>query len=294
MAKARPAINASLAELVTDVARDSRAPEVVQRVPVGKLRPGAHQPRRTFDEATLRDLAASIKEQGMLQPIVARPSEHGFEIVAGERRWRAATLAGVQDVPVIVRTFDDDQAADVAAIENLQREDLNVVDEVDAVVRVTARVMGWAVADVPRLLAAAERAGSAEELARLDELFSKLGRGAWRSYARNKLPVLNLPPDVLAAARAGLEYSKARVVGAVADEARRADLLELARSGATVEQLRAAVAPPPSEVPEARDRARRIGRVLTSWKRVEALPAAKRTRVERLLQQLEDLLRDDE
>ena len=110
---------------------DTRAPRLV---PVGQLHPGRLQPRRRFDPEALEALAASIRHQGILQPLVVRPlpdrREH-FEIVAGERRWRAAQLAQLHEVPVIVRALADRDALEVALIENVQREDLGPIEEAD-------------------------------------------------------------------------------------------------------------------------------------------------------------------
>lgn len=102
----------------------------VRTLPVDKLQRGVMQPRHDMRTEELEDLAESIRRQGIVQPIVARPlSQGGFEIVAGERRWRAAQMAGLQDVPVIVRDLSDADAAAIAIIENIQRADLNPMEE---------------------------------------------------------------------------------------------------------------------------------------------------------------------
>ena len=99
-------------------------------LPVEKLQRGAYQPRREFEAAALQTLADSIKAQGILQPIVARPSSNGhFEILSGERRWRAAQMAGLDRVPVVIKTVTDEAAIAIGLIENIQREDLNPVEE---------------------------------------------------------------------------------------------------------------------------------------------------------------------
>jgi ParB family chromosome partitioning protein len=99
-------------------------------LPVSALQPGKYQPRTRMDQEALNALAASIKAQGVMQPILVRPLPDGqHEIIAGERRWRAARLAGLAIVPVLVRNIPDQQALAVALIENIQREDLNVLEE---------------------------------------------------------------------------------------------------------------------------------------------------------------------
>ena len=98
------------------------------------------QPRRTFDEAALDELAASIAARGLIQPIVVRPHGHRFQIVAGERRWRAAQRARLHEIPAIVRDFSDAETLEVALIENIQREDLNAIEEAEAYRRLIERL----------------------------------------------------------------------------------------------------------------------------------------------------------
>lgn len=101
----------------------------VREIDVGRIRPNQHQPRTMFEEGALAELAQSIAEHGLLQPILVRPSGDGFEIIAGERRWRAAQRAQLHRIPAIVRESGDDTSAELALIENIQREDLNAIEE---------------------------------------------------------------------------------------------------------------------------------------------------------------------
>jgi ParB family chromosome partitioning protein len=103
--------------------------DTVRRVPVGQVKPCAFQPRKDFPPDALRELADSIREQGIVQPLIVRPQGANFELIAGERRWRAAQLAGLTEVPVIVRDADDRAVLEMALIENLQRENLNAIEE---------------------------------------------------------------------------------------------------------------------------------------------------------------------
>lgn len=116
------------------VALDGAAPDGVRMVDVNRLRPLPNQPRKTFRDDALDELAESIKSRGMLQPIVVRDPEHDghYEIIAGERRWRAAQKAQIHQVPVIIREFDDVTALEIAIIENIQREQLNAWEEGEA------------------------------------------------------------------------------------------------------------------------------------------------------------------
>ena len=108
----------------------------LRSVPVEQLARGRYQPRALVDEASLQTLADSIREQGVLQPIVVRASASGrYEIIAGERRWRAAQRAGLAEVPVVVRDVDDQSALAIAIIENIQRENLNAMEEARALDR---------------------------------------------------------------------------------------------------------------------------------------------------------------
>jgi ParB family chromosome partitioning protein len=104
-------------------------PEGLTLLSINEIRPNALQPRKDFDDETIAELTASIKEKGILQPIVVRQAAGGYEIIAGERRWRAAQRAGVVKVPVVVKDASDMEAIELALIENLQREDLNPIEE---------------------------------------------------------------------------------------------------------------------------------------------------------------------
>jgi ParB family chromosome partitioning protein len=104
------------------------AGERILQVPLGEIHPNSKQPRAEFGEAALLELTASVSRDGILQPIVARRAGAGFEIIAGERRWRAAKAAGLTEVPVILRDADDNRALELALIENIQREDLNPIE----------------------------------------------------------------------------------------------------------------------------------------------------------------------
>jgi len=110
--------------------RPERQPQGILQVPLEDLVPGQYQPRNKMHKDTLEELSKSIKAQGVLQPILARKkASKGYEIVVGERRWRAAQLAGLKTIPTIVKELNNDEAAKIALIENLQREDLNAMDQ---------------------------------------------------------------------------------------------------------------------------------------------------------------------
>ncbi len=152
-----------------------QAPERGQKqLPVSWLQPGKFQPRHHFDQTALQELAASIREHGVLQPLLVRPLTEGkdrYEIIAGERRWRAAQLAGVHEVPVVVRELSDADALEIAIIENIQRQDLSALEEAEGYQRLIA-----------------EFNHTQEDLAKVV--------GKSRSHIANTLRLMNLPESV--------------------------------------------------------------------------------------------------
>jgi ParB family transcriptional regulator, chromosome partitioning protein len=132
---ARRRLGRGLAALIGDVAEEPSSPERPRngrRLPTGSLRPNPHNPRRTFSDAELDELAASLRERGIIQPIVVRQPRGAtgdYEIIAGERRWRAAQRAGLHEVPVVLVEATDAEALQLAIIENVQRADLNALEE---------------------------------------------------------------------------------------------------------------------------------------------------------------------
>ncbi len=104
----------------------------VRGIEIGRIRPNPSQPRQIFDDEALAELAASIEERGVLQPILVRAVEDGYELIAGERRWRAAQKARLHEIPALVREADDESSAEIALIENIQRENLNAIEEAEA------------------------------------------------------------------------------------------------------------------------------------------------------------------
>ncbi len=121
--------SASVESTHTIVAAAAATTAGVQRVAINRVRPSALQPRKDFSASALRELADSIQSQGIVQPLLVRPAGDGYELIAGERRWRAAQLAGLVDVPVVVRDADDRTVLELALVENLQRENLNPIEE---------------------------------------------------------------------------------------------------------------------------------------------------------------------
>lgn len=121
----------------TDNKAQTENPDAIQYIKIHDIMPNVNQPRKSFNEEKIEELAASIKEHGIIQPIVVRKRKKGFEIVAGERRWRAAMKANLAQVPCLVREFDDEQNMLIAIIENMQREDLNPIEEAEGLRQMT-------------------------------------------------------------------------------------------------------------------------------------------------------------
>jgi ParB family transcriptional regulator, chromosome partitioning protein len=191
-------LSALMAEAGVELARDPQvpAPGPDRRVPVAALSPNPDQPRRRFDDDTLAELAQSIREKGILQPLIVRAlsgQPDRYEIVAGERRWRAAQRAGIHEVPVIVRDFDDTEVLEIGVIENIQREGLNPIDEAAA------------------YRALIERFGRTQ-----DKVAEALGKS--RSHIANAMRLLNLPEPVQAMVLDGrLSAGHARALVTAAD-----------------------------------------------------------------------------
>ncbi|SMB78801.1 ParB/RepB/Spo0J family partition protein [Deinococcus hopiensis] len=267
--------------------------EGLRLLKVSELSPTPHQPRSSFPEEGLAELAESIRQNGVLQPLLVRQLGKRYEIVAGERRWRAAQLAGVDVLPVYLRELDDQQAAAASAMENLMREDLNPVEEVEAKRRIAALTLGVPEEQVlGRLRVLLDRPEEdADGVAQLDAAFLRLGGEKWQSFLRNKARILNLPADVKQAIREGLDYRKALVIGSVEDQQGRAALLQKAAQGATVQGLRDALR---SAVPDREQQWRAVSRALGQKRRLERLDAKQLARVDRLLTELSQILDQEE
>ena len=185
-ASAPTAIAATTTTLTATVGQDPR--DRVQRVPLDKVRPCPFQPRKDFPPETLQELADSIHAQGIIQPLVVRPRPDGFEIIAGERRWRAAQQAGLKEVPVIVRDADDRTVLELALIENLQRENLNPLEEAQGYAELVEKF-----------------------LLRQEDVAVKVGKS--RAVVANSLRLLRLPPEAQAYLRDGrLSVGQAKVL----------------------------------------------------------------------------------
>ncbi|HLS89492.1 MAG TPA: ParB/RepB/Spo0J family partition protein [Sphingobacteriaceae bacterium] len=218
--------------------KDEPQPGQPIALPVEAIRPNRFQPRQDFDPDELGSLAASIRQVGVLQPIVVRPVDDGFEIIMGERRWRAAMVAGLQEIPALVQAVDDEKAAVLALVENVQRADLSFWEEAEGYQKIL------------------DRFGITQE-----ELAAAVGRS--QSTIANKLRLLRLPEAVKEKARrAALTERHVRALLKVEDPQLMGELLDLMVAGnltvrdaeALVADALAAAAQQPASSPTAKSR----------------------------------------
>ena len=233
MSTASPRLGRGLASLLGDAVPPSGAGANRTSLPVTALEPGPFQPRTSMDPGALAELADSIKRQGVLQPILARPHPKkaaAYQIIAGERRWRAAQAAGLHEVPVLIRSLADTEAMAAALVENLQRQDLDAIEEAEGYRRLLSDF------------------GLTQ-----DNLGGLVGKS--RSHVANTLRLLQLPPSVRAHVQSGaLSAGHARALLVHPDAATAAQVV-LAK-GLNVRQTEALAsqkpaAPPPRPKPDA-------------------------------------------
>ncbi|WP_029896411.1 ParB/RepB/Spo0J family partition protein [Desulfohalovibrio reitneri] len=200
---------------------ESQASGDVRSLPVRSVEPNPTQPRRSFDQEALRDLANSIRHQGVLQPILVRRVEgrDKYELVAGERRWRATQMAGLTKIPALVRDLDDNEALAIALIENLQREDLNPIEEARGLKELQQRLS-----------------------LNQEKLAQRVGKS--RSAVANTLRLLSLPESVQGdMLEGGLTAGHARALMAVTDpDAQRTLMDRIMNLGLSVRQAEAQAA----------------------------------------------------
>lgn len=175
MLNKKKVLGRGLGALMGDAAMPVEVPRPTEKYfvcPIMEISPNKTQPRKSFDEASLKELSDSIREKGVIEPLIVRRSIDGYELVAGERRWRASRMAGLEEVPAVIIEATDEESLELAIIENIQREDLNAVEEAEAY----RSLMGFGL--------------SQEEVAK------KVGKD--RATVANYLRLLKLPPEVKA------------------------------------------------------------------------------------------------
>ena len=228
-----------VAALLGDLEEPTAAAAAAQWVAISSIRLPQQQPRRYFDPDKLEQLTISVKNLGILEPLLVRQLQlNQYELVAGERRYRAALHAGLTEIPVVVRELTDEEALQLSLIENLQREDLNPVEETEAILQLLATQLSSSVEEARALLYRMQNEvkgkvtqnvlGSPEgELVKT--MFDSLGLMSWESFTSSRLPLLNLPDEVIEALRQGrIEYTKAQAIARIKDAPTRQALLNQA------------------------------------------------------------------
>jgi len=187
--------------------------ELILKVPVEEIHPNPFQPRTVFDHEKIQELVSSIKERGIIQPLLVRKRREGYELIAGERRWRAAQQAGISDVPVIIREISDTEVLEMSLIENLQREDLNPLEEAEAYRKLI------------------EKFNHTQE-----ELATRLGKN--RSTIANSLRILRLPEGIKHSLQKNLmSMGHARAILSLEDHGKQRELHNLIlKKGLSVRQ----------------------------------------------------------
>ena len=210
-----------------------------QKLPLTMIVLPESQPRRYFDPEKLDQLAESIKTYGVLENLLVRPlseQDDKYELVAGERRYHASKAAGLTEVPVSIRDLTHEEALEISLIENLQREDLNPIEETEGILSLLSVRLQKPVSQVILLLYQMlnARTGkitnnviSNDQSTLVQAIFQEVGCMNWESFVSNRLPLLKLPIEILEALRQGkIEYTKATAIAKVKDETKRAELLE--------------------------------------------------------------------
>lgn len=268
--------------------------------------PSQFQPRNYFNQVAMEELAASIKEHGILQPLLVRPLPgNQYELVAGERRYKAAQAVGLTVVPVTVREMSDSEVLQYALVENLQREDLNPVEETEGILQLLEMRLqkdrDWIISLLNQM--ANGKRGRTDSAVRkreqqlIQDVFSSIGRRiTTESFRTHRLPLLKLPPELFEALRYGrIQWTKAKEIAKLESESERLALLERAiAQGLSLRQIQRIVRE--KKIP--RDSAQQQREVegllqkftqFKAWKNPE-----KRDKIESLLMELKELLSEQD
>jgi ParB family transcriptional regulator, chromosome partitioning protein len=286
----------------------SDSPQPTATVALSAITLPSQQPRRYFDPIKMEQLIQSVKQHGILENLLIRPIQNQpgqYELVAGERRYRAAQSVGLVEVPVTIRELTDSEAVAIALVENLQREDLNPVEETEGILQLVALRLECAQNEVISLFYRMQN-----DVQRLNDnviiqpqaesikaIFSELGLMGWESFVSNRLPLLKLPEDVLEVLRSGqIEYTKARAIARVKNDQTRKELLEdaiaynlsLSEIKRKIKEIEQQTASEPPSIKDLADETFRRLKKSQVWD-----DPKKKAKVEKLLAQLKALMEDD-
>jgi ParB family chromosome partitioning protein len=268
------------------------------------------QPRHYFDPQKLIQLTNSIKEHGILEPLLVRPlKKNTYELVAGERRYRAAQEAGLEEVPVIIRDLNDRKAYQLALVENLQREDLNPVEETEGILELLSMELDASIKEVisiidqglnakKRNLSLTENVFSQVE--KIESVLQSTSNMTIESFRTARLPLLNLPSEILIVLRQGkIEYTKARAIAQVKNEEQRGELLDIAiNQSLSLTQIKELIKEfqfsKPKEIPPEKVTIQRVVNISKQIKSSKVWDDAKKlNKLDKLLDDIEKLLNCD-
>ena len=287
--------------LFGDIASTESQP--VTLVSISQIIRPTNQPRRYFDEVALQRLANSVKEKGILQPLLVRPLNGGnYELIAGERRYKAAIIAELKEVPVLTKELSDPEAYELALMENLQREDLNPVEETEGILELLSRKMGKQRDEVISLFHKSAHPQRKtvntgihkNELEMIERVFTLVGRLTPESFRTNRLPLLNLPAYLLEALKQGqIEYSKARVIGRVKEPKKAQKLLtEAIKENLSRQEIEERVRQLNQKNPRSSRLEKHLDSTITQVKKAKLWEQPeKKKRLEEILRELEQLLK---
>jgi ParB family chromosome partitioning protein len=290
-----------------DSPSNSTTPNVI---PISKIVLPNQQPRRYFNPEKMITLVESVRQHGILEPILLRSLDNNsYELVAGERRYRAAKEVGLDEIPAVVRQMTPDEALQIALVENLQREDINPVEETEAILQLLVLKLNLPIDEVSaqlyrmRHIARGEIGQNVLTSPEYDEaivsVFSSLGF-KWESFITSRLPLLKLPSEILDVLRQGrIEYTKAQAIAKVKDAIARQELLNQAiEQGLSLVQIRELIAamPQPQSAKQYQNYNQnklkiQVDTTLRSLKKSNVWSDPKKQkRLEKLMQQIESLI----
>lgn len=275
---------------------------VGKMIAIKSLKLPKKQPRRSFDAEKLEQLRESVRKHGILEPLIVRPlARNTYELIAGERRYRAAKAENLTAVPVIIRDLGDQDAFELALLENLQRDDLNPIDETEGVLDLLCQRLALDQGELVSLLnqaANAERRGTpltdnvTRQIEVIDGLLRTVGRLTRESFRSNRLPLLSLPEDILEFLRGGkLEYTKAKVIAKLENPERVSLAEETIEAGLSLREVKQRVnelMPEPKGAPaqNLKSSLKALAKVKSdAWTDEKKLP-----KIQALLDELEGLL----
>ncbi|MGI0491375.1 ParB/RepB/Spo0J family partition protein [Alkalinema pantanalense CENA528] len=286
----------------------SDSSETKNFLPIAQIHRKPEQVRRYFDPQKMEQMTASVKEYGILENLLVRsmPGKPGeYELIAGERRYRAAQGAGLTEVPVTILELTHQQALQITLVENLQREDLNPVEETEGILQLLAIRLEVSVQEVVSLLYRMQNDSTrnlnhnvvVQEEEVVEEVFNALGRISWQSFVKHRLPLRNLPEEVLEALQQGkIEYTKAQTISRIKDEGQRQKILQAAiDQNLSIRDIRDQIkqlSQAPNATPQPSNYLKRFNALSRQLKKANAWEdKQKRDRLEKLLKAMEELVK---